>query len=525
MRERSSIQASLDALRGIRADWHCGRASKSVIVVGAGLAGLSAAFELDRLGHQVTVLEASKRVGGRVLTLREPFQDGQYAEAGAYFVPLQHSLLIGYIRLFGLPLEPLPPPMQLTFELSTGSWSTPFRGLRLLYYLLGQRVYPGDGIAAGWPVPLTPEERRLGLLGMLAKYIPQDVLDVLGNPRSPGWPPPRLRPYDNMTFAEFLRTQGASEGAVQLLSLGFYTLIGNGAESYSSLWPLRDIVAQSSCPGLPPGDVRRHLVSHLAVPLQMCSALESEDPYLTFTIAGGTDRLPEAFAQALEGKIVRESPVVRIEQDSQGVTVTCRGDGERCFEADYVICAIPTPPMRRIHFEPSLPPLKQKAVARLPNTSVMRVLLQTRTRFWQQQGLSASVSTDLPVTWMIDQTENQPGPKGILDAYMAGPRARALQPLSETERIEFVLGQADLILPGLRKEFEVGRTFSWDEDPWAMGGYCWFLPGQFGRLMPHLPTPFDRIYFAGDQTSALPGWMEGALESGLRAVREIHAAP
>ena len=526
------LETSSRALDSIRAEWSAGGKPKRVLVIGAGLAGLSAAFELSRLGHQVTVLEASDRVGGRVLTLREPFLDDQYAEAGAFFVPAQHRLLIAYIRLFELALASVPPPAYLTFRLLRQELSTSFGGLLPLYYLLGRRVYPTDGLAANWPVPLTPEEQRLGVLGMFGKYIPREVLEALGNPRDPDWPPPRLNPYDDMTFAEFLRTQGASEAAVDVLSLGFYTLIGNGTESYSSLWPLRDIVAQSSCPGFPPSHLPLPFqVSHLAATLKLGSDVKSDKSNQIFSIAGGTDRLPNAFAKALKGKIVLKSPVIRIQQDSKGVQVVTSGNGNskekdknRIFKADFLICAIPLPPMRRIVFDPPLPRPKQRAVDELPNTSVTRVFLQTKTRFWYQQGLSASVSTDLPPTWMFEQTVNQPGRKGILDNYMAGPQARALEPLCQDERIQFVLDQADQILPGLKKEFEVGAVVSWDENPWQLGDYIWFKPGQF-RFMPQLLRPDGRIHFAGDQTSALSGWMEGALESALRAVGEINQAP
>src|SRR5687767_5364221 len=90
-----------------------GAAPKKIIIIGAGIAGLSAGYELTQLGHQVTILEARARPGGRIQTLREPFADGLYAEAGAARIPDTHDLVLKYVKLFGLPLEPMYPPQLL----------------------------------------------------------------------------------------------------------------------------------------------------------------------------------------------------------------------------------------------------------------------------------------------------------------------------------------------------------------------------------------------------------------------------
>ena len=125
-------------------------ASKKVIIIGAGLAGLSAAFELSRLGHEVTLLEARLRPGGRVYTLREPFSDGMYAEAGAARIPNNHQLTLKYIKLFGLTLDPFEPG-----------------NLAQVAYIRGRRIKIPAGEEAplaGLPGALTPggAERKSG---------------------------------------------------------------------------------------------------------------------------------------------------------------------------------------------------------------------------------------------------------------------------------------------------------------------------------------------------------------------------
>jgi monoamine oxidase len=129
---------------------------KKVLVVGAGLAGLVAAYELTQAGHDVTVLEAQLRPGGRVQTVREPFSDGLYTEAGAARIPDNHDLTLHYAKHFGLTLVPFFP-----------------NNLARVFRIGGKRIK-----SASWtdldlsqvPLNLTAEERRMGMAGLLQKY-------------------------------------------------------------------------------------------------------------------------------------------------------------------------------------------------------------------------------------------------------------------------------------------------------------------------------------------------------------------
>src|SRR2546428_2383970 len=145
------------------------RTPKKIIVIGAGVAGLGAGYELTQAGHEVAILEARARPGGRVHTIREPFSDGLHAEAGALFIPNNHHLTLKYTNLFGLPVEPNPPPA------ATG-----------LFYLRGRRIVATTGVNVEWPFDLTPDAVKLGLSGMWGK----DVSAGLAGPgyvTSPAW--------------------------------------------------------------------------------------------------------------------------------------------------------------------------------------------------------------------------------------------------------------------------------------------------------------------------------------------------
>jgi monoamine oxidase len=448
-------------------------APKKVVIIGAGLAGLSAAYELTQAGHDVTVLEARTRPGGRVQTLREPFPEGLYAEAGATRIPNHHYFTLDYAELFGLALDPFAPP-----------------DLPSVYYIRGKRILVTPGQDVQWPYGLTAEERELGVSGMRQKYV-RSMLSELGDVTDPSWPSSDvLEKYDQMNRSDFWRSRGASPEAVALLSLGG---IDDRAETWSTLFMLRN------------------------------QALNRElNQY--YKIRGGTDLLPKAFAAQLSDKIHYGSPVVRIEQDAEGArAVFLHGDSHETITGDYLICAVPFPVQKNIEVVPPFSVEKQRAIEQLPYLSASKVFLQSKRRFWLTEGQSGFATTDLPISQIWDVTYNQPGTRGILQAFPISLHSRQVTGMSEPERIDFALEQVELIYPGMREHFEGGVTKCWDEDAWARGASSYYKPGQFSSLLPHVARPEGRIHFAGEHTSVwIDGWMQGALESGNRVAREVN---
>jgi monoamine oxidase len=451
-------------------------AAKKVVVVGAGLAGLSAAYELAQAGHDVTILEARARPGGRVHTLREPFSDGLHAEAGAMNVFDNHDWTMKYIKLFDLTLDPLVPS-----------------NLASLLYLRGHRIEVKRGQSIEWPLDLTPDEKKLGRGGMWEKYV-GPALKEMGNTTAPDWPSESLKKYDQMTFFEFLRRRGASPDAAVLLGLGGLGGLGDGIQSVSALDLLRE-------------SVHRAIMKN------------------GYKIRGGSDLLPRAFAARLSDKIRYGAPVVRIEHDSRQVRAVYMQAGKHAgVVADYLVCAVPFSVLRHMEISPRFSAEKQKAIEQLLYTSVARIYLQTRRRFWVEEGLSGGASTDLSNMLIYDGASNQPGTRGILETYTAGSQARQVTAMKEGERISSTLGLVEKVHPRILQDFEVGVSKCWDEDEWARGAYTWFKPGQMTSLMPHVARPEGRVYFAGEHASSLPGWMQGALESGNRVAHEMNNA-
>jgi monoamine oxidase len=456
------------------------------------MAGASAAFRLVRAGHDVTILEARDRAGGRVLTVREPFRYGQHAEAGAMFVYNFQSLTVGYLEHFGLELDPIPSDQD---HLAS-------------YYLEGRRIDDPLSPTAPWPLRITDQEQKLGMRGMYNEYV-KPIIDELGDPRGIDWPPEAFRKYDAMSTLDFLTERGASPEAIQLLRKGFLDEWGDGVETTSALYLLRDIDFYKD--GSP---------SH-RMPHWLKSGTEPGAKQVCSTVRGGTDRLADAFASCpeLSGRIRYDHEVLSIADDGAGgFNVTCSHAGKTVTEhAEHVICTIPFSVLRDIEL-PKLPPKKVEVIRKLRYTSVVRVFLQFQQRFW---GERQYVLTDLPVMGLNNQTITQPGPPGILEAIVTGPFGRMFSSLPPEARLSTTLEQFEMVFPGASDTYLGGASKSWDEDPWARGDWCWYAPGEFLEFWPHIGSRVGNLHFAGEHTSALPGWMQGAFESGHRAAREV----
>lgn len=444
-----------------------------VVVVGAGLAGLAAALELARAGMDVRVLEARGRPGGRVHTLRDPFDDGLHAEAGAVFVPGDHATTMRFVRDFGLALQPV----------AQGG-----RGRASRLFVAGQSVRVATGERPRWPVELKPREASLTPGELRSLYL-DPVVNAIGDPEHPLWPGEAALRFDGMTMAQLLLRRGASPGAIRLMRLGYLDEWGDGIDAISALALLRDLALNRS------GG--------------------------TYRVEGGSDRLPAAMAARLGDRVRYDAPVTAIELRRNRPHVEYRVQGEtRRIVAEHVICAIPFPLLRGVRMDPPLPAPQRAAVAQLPATSVTRVYLQMRERVWSPDE-GTSVATDLPIRLVAHASAGQPGPREIVEAFVTGVEARALARLPVEDCVRRVREQVARIVPGAEGAVERAAVYAWDLDPWARGDYAWFRPGQMAAFLPHLAAPAGRIHFAGDQTSARPGWMQGALDSGIRAAREV----
>ena len=237
----------------------------------------------------------------------------------------------------------------------------------------------------------------------------------------------------------------------------------------------------------------------------------------------GSDRLPLAFADALSGKIRLGDRVTDIEQTSQGVRVLSQSGRED--RGDCLLCTVPLPVLGRISFNPPLSAAKQIALDGgynyRPST---RIFVEFPERFWSKDNLNGwGLFRDRPEE-LWQPTWDRPGKTGILHSYLKGEAALSMDALKPKPRLTKLLQQWSEILPRVRDYKVSAVSYSWEKDPWSMGGWAYPTQSQEKNLFDELRLKEGRIYFAGEHTAEKRGWMQGALDSGLRAAKEIHQA-
>ena len=443
---------------------------KRVVVLGAGLAGLAAAYNLLRRGYDVTVLEAQERPGGRVQTVRAGFERGGHAEVGAVRIFDTHEYTQRYVKEFGLGLVPY------------GSGARAF-------YLQGKRFLPPSS-GEPWPLDGFALGEQPDPAARFSEYLSGS--ERLGNVFAPGWPGtvPSARELDRTTLSGYIRSQGGSD-----------------------TW--RDwFFAQE-------GQVGR-LNAAAVFAVESLSASNS-----VASIKGGNDRLPYAFARALGRRVKYRTRVVRIAQDRRGVTVgfTDR-TGRHQLRADRCVCALPFAPLRRVDLDAGFSQQKMAAIQRLRYMAAARCYFQTRTRFWQRDPLGRLgglnlVGTDTMAGRVWNTSSQQADPRlGMVHAYMLDTEALEFT-AKHQGRVSAMRRLFRTLLPGIDGQVVGVAHKAWHEDPWAGGGWGWTQPGELRWMFPAMRRVEGRVHFAGEHTSLWIAWMNGALESGERVAREI----
>jgi len=442
-----------------------------VAVVGAGLAGLSAARALAAAGRSVVVLEARDRVGGR--TLNEPVGEApeQVVELGAQWVgPTQHRLL------------------ALARELGIATYPTHDEGEFL--FAAGEKVdrYRGT-IPPMNPVALADLGQAMARLNLMARGVPLDA----------PWTARRAERWDAQTFETWLRRNVRAPSARAMLRLALEAVWAIDATEPSLL----------------------HVLFYIHSAGKLETLLDTEGGAQQDRFVGGTQLISERMAEGLD--VVLEAPVRAIAQDDAGVTL--RSDAGE-IRATRAIVAVPVPLGAAIAWTPALPYDRVGLVQRMAMGSVVKCMAVYDEPFWRADGLSGQAAAlDGPVKVVYD---NSPpgGRPGVLLGFFEARAAQAAMRMPVEDRRTTVLGAfARFFGPrALSPERYVDQA--WGEDEWSRGCYGAFLPpGGWTGFGPALRRPVGRVHWAGAETATVwNGYMDGAVSSGDRAAAEVLAA-
>lgn len=441
-----------------------------VIVIGAGLAGLTAATTLAADGASVLVLEARDRVGGRTWSRR--IGRATFDVGGQWIGPGQPRM---YALCGRLGVETFPTFTAGASVADVGGRVTTYRGT----------------IPRLSPLALLQLQVARSLLARLVARVP---------PEAP-WAAARAPAWDATTLASWLAPILHSAAARGAMDAAVRTIFGSEAGELSLL----------------------HVLHYARAAGGFARLIETEGGFQQDRLRGGAQQLSERLAEALGPTRVRLGRAARLVlHDAEGATVIAGGERLR---ARAVVCAVPLGLAARLDFEPRLPALREQLVQRVPMGATVKVLACYDEPFWRRRGLSGeAVSGDGPIAVAYDNG-SAGGEQAALVAFVVGRPARGWSARAAGVRRSLVLGQLARWFGPEAHDPSAYVELDWATERWSGGcPIATFPPGTLSVFGPALRAPVGCIHWAGTETAtSCPGFMEGALESGERAAAEVRA--
>jgi monoamine oxidase len=446
------------------------RGSADVLVVGAGLSGLAAAWELTKAGRSVIVLEARNRIGGRMI--RRPVIENGWVDLGGQWVgPTQRRII------------------RLADELGVRRFESYHDGLSIFYWHGQRSTFDGSFPPFRGQPPQVPKPALLDAEQALAKI---DKLSRLVPPQAP-WLTPGADQFDGQTLRTWLdantRTPFARFVLTQQALIG-----GSGA--------------------FEPGEVS---LLHVLYCNRQAPQAENPETDLFFGAAG---QIPGLIAERLAGRVVLGSPVTEILADRGQVTVTAGGAR---FRGRAVIVAVPPFLAGQISYCPELPMRRGQLTQRLPMGSLFKVLAVYRTAWWRSEGLNGIATGDLPTLGFAADSSPPSGQPGIIASFIAGNRAVQLGAASRAQVRTAILSDLTAYYgPRAAVPIEL-RVVEWPKERWTGGAFtAFFQPGTWTGYGQALREPVGLIHWAGTEVAdRWSGFFDGAVRAGQNAAADV----
>jgi monoamine oxidase len=454
-----------------------GAGAPRIVIVGAGLAGLSCAYQLKQAGYRADVYEASDRIGGRCWTRRGDFADGQIAEHGGELIDQGHTDVRQLAQSLGLSLDNL-----LAAEPS---------GTEDFYYFDGQSYSFDDAV-----------DDLKGIWQQIHKDTSAASYPTLFNSSTE-----RGRQLDQMSITDWINAYvpgGMSSKLGQLLDVAYNIEYGAECSEQSSLNFL-------------------YLIGYTG-PGQLRVFGKSNEKY---HVVGGNDQLATGLGAQLQGQIRLGAAMSSIRRNSDGtykLSFDLAGGGSTTATADRVVLALPFSILRTLDYSKAgFADLKKTAIKELGMGTNSKLHVQFADRYWNSIGNNGNTYADTGYQNTWDVTRAQPGRSGILVDYTGGTIGASFGSGTPTSRAQQFLGQIEPVLPGISSHWNGRATIDyWTGYPWTKGSYSYWKVGQYTKFAGMEGAIDGACHFCGEHTSIdFQGYLNGAVQTGYRAAGEV----